>query len=479
MANNKYLVPASLLAEGESDSFAALVKQHKALAKEPHAPKSKEQSSQKSLALSQLVKAFKPDGSSKKSAPAKSSPGKGKSDSGLKKAAAALSKPDDSKIKPQGGGGHRSAGPDDVSRPAKPSAKARAAAGPASSLPAFKDPHTDVEHPTGKYEAFHHDTPSLKERTRPNVIPFDERHQDFHDRFHSEGAKLEKMKYLGTSSGHVFHGKMDDGTEYIAKPHKHPWAERGRDDGIQPERWAGKHNAVSRILSHMGADHMISPAVDTKGHASDMMPSDHPSSEHSGNRSAHSHAGQNSFATEFIQGAADGKDGKAISHKVDQEHRLMGLVTHMVSVNSDGHPGNIMVNKEHGHPVLIDNDLTMSLGMRRGGVRSHFLPGGAYDYTMGDRNHTVGKNYPPRVQKTLDWLAGGGHRHKEMGLGLHDDDADAVQMMAKNMTKHGLEGAVRELRKKGMKFYVDSHWDEATMNQEKSSDSRSGMSSDE
>jgi hypothetical protein len=325
MSNNKYLVPASLLAEGESDSFAALVKQHKGLAKEPHAPKSKEQSSKKSQALSQLVKAFKPGGGSKKK-PAPT-PEKGKSDSGLKKAAAALSKPDASKIKSQEMGGGRAAGPSDVSVPGKRSAMSKAAPG-SSNVPDIKDPHMDVEHPPSKWGAFEHDTPSLKERSRPDMIPHDERHSDFQDRYNAKGAKLSSMKYLGShgqrSSSHVFQGKMDDDTHFIAKPHEHPWGDRA----AQPEEWERRHNSVARLMGHMGAGHMISPAHTANIHDKDAIPGDHPSIDSAGNRSAHHHSGKKAFVTEFAGNTVNGEEGNALAGWRPQAHGLCYSSTH-------------------------------------------------------------------------------------------------------------------------------------------------------
>ena len=438
------LIPAALLIEAESDSFSALVRQHKALAGEPHAPKSKAQSSKKSQALSQLVKAFKPAGGKKKSDLPGLPPEKPKSDSGLKKAAAALSKPGVSKVSQQGG--HGSAGPDDVSKPARPSAIGKAAK--VSSLPAYKDPHTDVDHPPGKWDAFEHDTPSLQSQARPDMIPHDERHSDFSDRYSAKGGKLSSMKYLGShgqkSSSHVFQGKMDDDTHFIAKPHEHPWGERG----AQPEEWERRHNGVARLMSHMGAGHMISPAHTATIHGKDAIPGDHPSVDAAGNKSAHHHSGNKAFVTEFAPNTVNMHEGHAVAHKVDGDHRLMGFITHLLTVNSDGHQGNVLIDKDKGHPTLIDHDLSMSLGVRRGEIRSQFMPGGPYDYQ--EKMGKIGKKYPPRVQKTLEWLVGGGHHHKEAGLDLHADDKKVLSDQAKLMLDHGLEGSIKEMRKRGL-----------------------------
>lgn len=99
-----------------------------------------------------------------------------------------------------------------------------------------------------------------------------------------------------------------------------------------------------------------------------------------------------------------------------------------------------MIDTEHNHPILIDQDLSMSLGEKRREIRSVFAPGGRYDYQKGAGK--VGKNYPHRVKKTLEWLAGGGHNHEEMGLGVSSADGATMQKMAKRMLKHGLEGAL-------------------------------------
>jgi hypothetical protein len=396
------------------------------------------------------VKAFKPAGGGKKKpASAEPSPEKGKSDSGLKKAAAALSKPGDSKVKPQVGAHDRSAASDAVSVPAKRSAMSKAKPGP-SSMPAIKDPHMDVEHPPSKWGAFDHDTPSLKERSRPDMIPHDERHSDFSDRYAAKGAKLSSMKYLGThgqrSSSHVFQGKMDDDTHFIAKPHEHPWGDRA----AQPEEWERRHNSVARLMGHMGAGHMISPAHTANIHDKDAIPGDHPSIDSVGNQSAHHHSGKKAFVTEFAKNTVNLDRGNSIAHKVDGDHRLMGFITHLLTANSDGHKGNVLIDKDSGHPTLIDHDLSMSLGLKRGEIRSQFMPGAPYDYQ--EKMGKIGTNYPPRVKKTLEWLAGGGHHHPEGGLDLHGDDKKVLTKMSKIMLKHGLEGAVKELKKMGVGF---------------------------
>jgi hypothetical protein len=454
MASKFPLIPVSLLIEDDSDSLRALVKKAKAA---PAAPKKEEPSktptSRKSMALSQLAKAFKAKKDTDKDKPKSGAgapglpglpPEKSKSDSKLKAAADALSKSGGGSASPHApAGGHGVAGPDDASVPAKPSAMAKAA-GAAAARPSIKDPHMDVEHPPGKHEAFHHDEPSLKERTRPDVIPFDERHQDFQDRYHSKDASLKEMEYLHGSANAVFRGKMDDDTHYVMKPH---------EAGVQqfdPKHWAKRHNAVARLLSHMGADHMISPAMDTKGHGGDMMPGDHPSAESHGEFSAHSHAGKEAFVGEWAPNTIKSRHAsEEQKDKVDGDHRLMGMVTHLVTHNSDGHGGNVLIDTEHGHPVLIDQDLTMALGAKRGqaglsGLRSVFAPGGEFDYQA--KMGKVGNKFPPRIKKTLEWLAGGGHHHPEGGLDVHDNDKKVMQKMAKAMLDHGLEKTINSVQ---------------------------------
>ncbi len=427
IGKNFPLIPVSLLIEDDSDSLGALVRRAKAEPK-PKTAKPKTQgksaTSNQSGALSQLVKVFK----AKKS-----------TDKGPDSAATADTKSKDKGPVPNANVLSKSTGADG------PSAIAKAKLPAVSAAPAmkFKDPHTDVDHPPGKHVAFEHEAPSLRERTRPKMIPFDERHEDFHERYHSKDASLKEINHLYGSANRVFRGNMDDDTDYIMKPHE--GAAGGAHGAWAPAEWGKRHNAVARLLSHMGADHMISPAIDSKAHGSHMIPDGHPSAQDEGQHSAHHHAGKDAFVTEFMPNTVT--TGKAESHQhdsVDGEHRLIGMITHLVTHNSDGHPGNVLIDKEHGHPILIDQDLAMGLGVRRGEVRSVFAPGGILDYQA--KVGQIGKKYPPRVKKTLEWLAGGGHFHKEMGLDVQKEDGNVMQKMAKVMLDHGLEKAMRAIR---------------------------------
>jgi len=438
MARNGFpLIPVSLLVEDDSDSLQALIRQHRAVQKKakptPSAkptPPGGGATSRQSVALSQLAKAFKGSkGATAAKRDVSSTPSeKPKTDAGLAKAAAAVSK----------GGAELSKKPDPrvMFGMMKPLdlAKVRAA-----DKGGFKDPHMDVEHPPSKHAAFEHTTPSLKERTRPDVVPLDERHQDFHERYHAKGATLGEINHLPGSINTVFHGKMDDGTQYIMKPH---------GAGVQewkPKEWGKRHNAVAQLLAHMGADHMVTPAMDAKGHDSAMIPAGHPSKEDKLHRSAHSHAGQDAFVTEFMPNTVKAGRATATQHSdVDGDHRLIGMITHLVSHNGDGHSGNVLIDKEHGHPVLIDHDLSMSSAVRDGRVRSVFAPGGMLDYQA--KTGRIGTKFPPRVKKTLEWLAGGGHYHKEAGLGVSDQDGKVMQVMAEKLLKHGLEKTLKGLR---------------------------------
>ncbi len=307
----------------------------------------------------------------------------------------------------------------------------------------------DVKHPPGKWEPFKATKPSLQQRARPDMIPHDERHEDFRDRYHAKGAKLKKMDYLGDSSSHVFRGHMDDDTRFIAKAHEHPWEGQGPGrEGAQPKEWERRHNAVARLLAHAGAGHMIAPATTADIHGSEAMPDGHPSIRDRGVESAHHHSGKKAFVTEFAKNTANHREGQALAHKVDYEHRAMGAIMHVLTFNSDGHRGNVLINKDTGHPTLIDHDLTMKLGVKRNQIISQFLKGGAYDYMA--KGGAIGKKYPPRVKKLLGWLSGQGHHHAEGGLDLHDEDRHVLRGQASLMQEHGFEAAMNEMKKKGV-----------------------------
>lgn len=296
------------------------------------------------------------------------------------------------------------------------------------------------EHPPGHHEAFPHETPALDAAHQP----VKEKHNALHNTYNDEHAHFKQLSDMNAGSlNTVLRGQMHDGTNVIVKPHD--------ELSVQSDRWHSRHDAVHRILTHMGASHMVSPAIDTNLHSSARMPKDAATI-------GMEHGGKKAFVTAAIDGvnlhAAHPDDINAI----DGEHRLHGLVTHILSGNADGHPGNVMVS--HGpdgkpHPVLIDHDLTFNSGQdlihpRTGGalppekpksLLSVFAPGNTLDYRhkMGE----VGTNFPPRMKKTLEWLAAGGHRHSKHGItSLKDDDADVLQQHAQELLTHGLEGTL-------------------------------------
>jgi len=138
--------------------------------------------------------------------------------------------------------------------------------------------------------------------------------------------------------------------------------------------------------------------------------------------------------------------------KVDDEHRLHGMIAHALFGNRDGHRDNVLIH-ESGHPVLIDHDLSLSSHYSRsydeskGGksLKSVFAPGGLLDYRV-NRSEDVGMNYPPRMKKTLEWLASGGHSKGKDAMDLSKDDARELQDNAKSLLANGLEGHLSSLK---------------------------------
>jgi hypothetical protein len=341
-----------------------------------------------------------------------------------------------------------------------------------------------VAGPKGKRHAFDHseEEPSLAERARKDLAHGHERHDAFHGGYHKDEKGVKAVRHLrGRSANQNFHGTMHGGASFVSKPH-----EAAADDH-EPEHWGKRHEAAYSIAAAMGAHHMVLPGFESKFHDHDQMdksdkdivhPDEHDLAhegdfDQEGNmvgppkkmRMARYHAGK---ATHVVQHEPNhvtvGDATDAQLEGVDHEHRVHGLVMHLLQSNSDGHEDNVMIHGE-GHPILIDHDLSFASEHTKGtrqekgktGLRSVFQPGGKLDYTANAPKGEDGKplpiEFPERMQKTLQWLAMGGHSEKgKHHMGLSDDDAKELQTNARELMTHGIDGVLerRHLNEKNV-----------------------------
>lgn len=283
-------------------------------------------------------------------------------------------------------------------------------------------------------------------------------------RAHAEGfshssATVERSRYMGSSGYNpVFHFSLSNGHESIVKPVNSMIAAH------EPAHAGARSHFVYDTLSAMGAHHMGAPTSVHQIHPEERMsekgveriPEGAPP-EHAKNN-ARSHAGQPAYVSSFVPGSTSLKlsDQNAID-SVDEHHRLIGAVTHLLSGNVDGHAGNIlMVKGRKGHyPVLIDHDLTGDNHAARGyrktrgkdAVRSEFLynpddPTNSKTTGMLAPRREWGTSYPPAVLAHLQELASGGHsvHHAELPPG----DQRLIRKNAQDLLTKGLEQTIRE-----------------------------------
>jgi len=201
-------------------------------------------------------------------------------------------------------------------------------------------------------------------------------------------------------------------------------------------------------LSSIGAHHMSMPAFAANFPSHDKLPGrvpapDDSDSEDKRKTMARSYAGAKAHVIEWAKGS------KRVSHaapeelaKVDDHHRLLGMVTHLLFSNSDGHAGNVLIDKS-GHPVMIDHDVILNstqnqiwrnLKMGRRMVRSVFAPGEVLAYNANGK--TWGNNFPPEVTAVLSEIAQGGWAKRH---GLSRGDEAELQQNANDLLTHGVE----------------------------------------
>jgi hypothetical protein len=310
-----------------------------------------------------------------------------------------------------------------------------------------------------------HDEPSLASRTRPDLGSPDERHRAFHDAYHDKNARNKTLRQHNKGSLNVvFHGNMESGHQYIAKPHEgigHRDLDHLDQNTLQSLKaeapdFGRRHDAKYELMSAMGAHHMVVPGVTTNMHGRHQFKGPDPDEGDDPRKrltmAAH-HANGLAHVQEFVPGAVN------VNHatpeqlaKVDHEHRLHGVISHLLFGAQDGHGGNVMIHPA-GHPVLIDHDLTLGTPQAamtkqkygKDAFLSVFSPGSPLDYQAtlpkdsAGQVIPVGTNFPPRMRETLERAAEG---YFAKNLDLSPADHAELQKNARQLLSYGLEGTL-------------------------------------
>lgn len=313
------------------------------------------------------------------------------------------------------------------------------------------------------HDAMEHDSPTLAERTRPDLPHPKKILDDFYKAYHHRDAKTTKIRHKGIGHKGAFQGELGSGHGYYAKV-----IEPNPRTTHIPEEMAKRHNAVYMLLSALGAHHMGTPGMETSFHGEDKMPDlPHPENWEGAQKRAkmaRTHFGKKAHVQlevgDTIPLATASSDDL---ERVDHEHRVMGAVIHALTTNADGHGSNVLLHRQHGHPIVIDNDGTFRTGRDQAEgsriegriIRSRFLRehwkeqeerrNPSLDYRLTGGGEEIGHNYPPRVKKVLKILA---HPDEKMGratLGLRKEDAEDLQGVAAALLEHGIEGGLRKL----------------------------------
>jgi hypothetical protein len=296
------------------------------------------------------------------------------------------------------------------------------------------------------------------------MLSLADRVKQAHQDFHHPDTHLKYHRAIPGSANAVLHLKTTTGQQYVAKPY-----EPAIDSGHQPERWASRNAAAANALAAMGAGHMAPANFHGTIHGPDRVDS------RINQRKGEQFLGRDAHIASFAHGAIHAHEvPEEMLDKVDGEHRLVGLIHHTLFGNSDGSHKNVLIDAEHGHPVLIDHDITLnSLHQahhryhdennpdRFPAVKSIFAPGEDLDYSKGIHTDPITgekkelgqvgtdfKKINPRMHSLLTWIAAGGHNAspEQGGWGLTPDDASILQGNATDLLTHGLEGTLAKRR---------------------------------
>ena len=259
--------------------------------------------------------------------------------------------------------------------------------------------------------------------------------------FGHPSTTFSNVKRMPGGANSIYKAQSNNGTEYMIKPHG------TAANGHEPEQWAPRNTAANRLLDRMNASHM-----GVHGFGANFPKTPGVGVQHSG-RPAHVTVLDKDVVTA-------GRATDAELNNISGEHRLTGLVHHVLTSNPDGHHGNVLINKKHNHPVHIDHDIAFnSVGGAyhsqptdknpegKRAVMSVYNPGEDLDYTKGMMTDPVtgekrqagpvGTNFPPHIAQTLHDAAAG-----RMSDGLSAADHDELVNNAKDLLHHGLEGTM-------------------------------------
>lgn len=294
---------------------------------------------------------------------------------------------------------------------------------------------------------------ALVHRTRQDMSAAHDRYQTHKDKYNDQKARILDIRHLGSggldSSNNVFKAEQDNDHEKAIKP----LGEKGMHETHEPQYVEARHNAVYDWLSSIGAHHMTMPAFAGTFPENEKIPANHgdpdenhgqfPRAESEKRQMPRYHAGTKAHIVEWAKGSTRAcRASDDMLNKVDDHHRLIGMLTHVLFSNSDGHGGNVLIDKT-GHPVLIDHDLVLNslhnqvLRRSSGGkkeVVSVFAPGGSLAYDKNGKQW--GTNYPPETAAVLSEIAQGGWSKRH---GLPVEDELELQQNAYGLLTHGLE----------------------------------------
>lgn len=307
-------------------------------------------------------------------------------------------------------------------------------------------------HPPGRFHAFDHHSDRLD-------AAYDHPHDHFNDflkRINDPHSKVSFKSVRSALTGEQIPGQQNDrpiggiNDSYRGKIHT---------PGQQDMAWFGKplhtinpnmnserlnhaigarQEATYRLMAHMGMSHMglAGKTLTMPTNAHDSVSED--------DYWDHGHIlGKSAMLTRGITAMPLDKF-TTDKLKLDPEEVKHAAIMHLLTGHRDGHRQNVLIrhNGYNHTPVIMDWDLAMHphervLGWDTNRFRSVFAPKGKLDYTKFVGN--IGKNYPPRVAATLNWLANGGHADSSHGLGLDNHDTKYLANRARAMLDNGFE----------------------------------------
>jgi hypothetical protein len=348
--------------------------------------------------------------------------------------------------KAKAGLGKPAAPPDDLPKPLKAPPIPEPTPEPAKASPRVTS--GSVQHPSGPFKAWEHHSDRMDK-------DFPDAHDEFHDFInHVQDTHAQTDYKRLTNSNHsngVYHGRIivpGKGQEgFFAKPH-HKIRDYFGDTQEYKDILGKRQEGTYRLGSMMGMSHMVIPGKNI------ILPGKAHSNMKYGDEDEI--LGKPAMVTKAIDADPIARHSRmALASQLDPEEVQNSAVFHALTGHRDAHSGNVLIrhdSKGKPHPVSMDWDLAMhphenqeewgDPEERKNYLRSVFMPNKEYDYQKIAGQ--VGKNYSPRTQATLNWIANGGHTDKEHGLGLDPKDAEHLGRNAHDLLNHGLENMLKK-----------------------------------